>query len=85
MKRKQFKSAYDNYKGTGQHPLFTLYKSPDETKCIDYIWYSEASVPSLKVTQILDLEEDHITHQGYLPNDTHPSDHLPLMVVFEIA
>jgi len=77
-----FKSAYEDYKGTGQHPKFTAYKSHEDTKCIDYIFYKTNSKPALQLKNVLDLQEEQVAKE-FLPNAEHPSDHLPIYAEFK--
>ena len=51
----------------------------------DYIWYHDAD---FQLTGILSgkevTEELEVRHQFGLPNDRHPSDHIPLVAEFEL-
>jgi len=76
-----YKSAYVDYKGTGQHPKFTSYKSHEDTKCIDYIFYKTNTKPALQLMHVLDLQEEQVVKE-FLPNSQHPSDHLPIFAKF---
>jgi len=86
MNFNKFQSAYQNYKNTGRHPPFTSYKSFEESKCIDYIFYKTDTTPRVVLTHVLDLQEQQFSKnvETFIPNFEHPSDHLPIMATFEI-
>lgn len=71
------KSAYACYNENG-YPKFTNY-TPDFKECIDYIMYSEG-VNVDELGKVLDLED--LSGVCGLPNQEHPSDHLPLVARF---
>eukprot|EP00475_Leptophrys_vorax_P006348 TRINITY_DN13915_c0_g1_i1.p1 TRINITY_DN13915_c0_g1~~TRINITY_DN13915_c0_g1_i1.p1 ORF type:complete len:514 (-),score=108.75 TRINITY_DN13915_c0_g1_i1:86-1627(-) len=67
-----FASAYslENALDTNITPWFS--------GCIDYVWYTPQE---LTVDSVTDLKEARGDSE-YLPDETHPSDHLPLSAVF---
>jgi CCR4-NOT transcription complex subunit 6 len=73
-------SAYAFTKG---EPAFTNC-TPDFTNTLDYIFFSPTD--NIKPVSFLELPEpDSPDVVGGLPNNSHPSDHLPIGVGFEIT
>ncbi|XP_024019216.1 carbon catabolite repressor protein 4 homolog 4 isoform X1 [Morus notabilis] len=69
------------YGSTSGEPKFTNC-TPDFTDTLDYIFFSPSE--SIKPVSLLELPEFDPSDVGGLPNFSHPSDHLPIGVEFEI-
>uniref|UniRef100_A0A6B2LES8 Endonuclease/exonuclease/phosphatase domain-containing protein n=1 Tax=Arcella intermedia TaxID=1963864 RepID=A0A6B2LES8_9EUKA len=82
LTQRGFKSAFENYK-TNQHPPFTS-KAKAPGKCIDYIFYKTNTIPTITVAKLVDLGEESLSNH-YIPNQGHPSDHLPISAHFNFS
>lgn len=75
-------SAYNRYSGQeNTEPEFTIFNE-FEKDCHDYIWYSPEYLNPLNVLELPTKEQ--LTQGCCLPNQSVPSDHLPMMCEFEM-
>lgn len=79
--RKFFTSAYDDVEKSDD--FYTTIKQRDilYKRCIDYIWYIPVSVTLTKRLGV--VRSDDVPYP-YLPNLTHPSDHLHIIAEFRM-
>jgi mRNA deadenylase 3'-5' endonuclease subunit Ccr4 len=74
-----FTSAYANHRGTHKEPYYTTFV-PTRKETIDYVFYTSPN-KRLELQRIEDLP-DFKGSDDFIPNDVHPSDHLPLRCWF---
>ncbi|KAF8111812.1 hypothetical protein N665_0072s0024 [Sinapis alba] len=71
------------YEVTRGEPNFTHY-TPGFTNTLDYIFFSPSDfIKPVSILQLPEPESPDVV--GFLPNDHHPSDHLPIGAEFEIS
>jgi CCR4-NOT transcription complex subunit 6 len=74
----------DVYRDRAAFPQAYTYGRPGGSCTIDYVW-SSAALPVLGVLRWLTRGEEVEWQRRGLPNEHHPSDHLPLGVVVDVA
>ena len=74
----------DVYNELAKFPMAYTYGRPSGSCTIDYIWASSA-LPVKGVLQCLSRRQEVEWQRRGIPNEQHPSDHLPLGVVVDVA
>lgn len=82
MSPRALRSAY--FDVLGDEPAWTNY-TPQFKGTLDYIFYDPKAFAPLAVLQLpAEGVVNHSIYSATVPNDHHPSDHFPIMTIFDV-